>query len=371
MKLFLLTDDMGDGGPVWMNILWPTLRIHRECFDVTHLEVPRHGVRRRVRPLRELDRWRRMREQGRRWADEVRRTADPDGPNVLMVWAAGTNLVEWSRALEPVWDLFSHRILQVLDTMQPEHVRVDDLARFDLVTCFCQDLADAYTARVGRPTLFLPEHADTLSFHSVGDVRPLDLLLVGRRDDRHHAPLYVHFNDPGQDRVFIDLVTRGQTPMTREQEVRLLMSAYAKASAVFCYEPGDVPRFRGRSPLLSRWTHAWTAGCTVFGTRPRGSGTEALMDWPESTVDLPPEPRDAIALVEDTLSDTAGMERRRHRNAVEAIRRHDTRERMARTLRHLDLPLPPPLVAGLGRLEDLAARISARREGGLRRLHHG
>jgi hypothetical protein len=277
---------------------------------------------------------------------------------VLLVWAASTSLLEWSRALERVWHLFTHRVLQVIDTMQPEHVPVDHFARFDLMTCFCRDLAEAFAKKFDQPIVFLPEHVDTLAFHCTANFRPLDLLLVGRRDDRYHAPVYSYFNAPERDRVFVDLVTRGQTPMSREQEFRLLMSAHAKAAAAFCYEPSDVPRFHGRSPLLSRWVHAWTSGCTVFGKRPRGGGTNELLDWPEATIELPADSKEAIGLVEDTLADTHGMIARRHRNVLEAVRRHDTRYRIAQILQHFDLPFPSPLVNGLEHLEELVAQLS-------------
>ena len=359
MKLFLLTDDLSDGGPVWINVLLPTVRVLSECFEITHLQAPSPEPTRGPAPLARLHRWRRMREAGRRWAAEIGGALDPDGPNLLLVWAADAGLVFWSRALEPIWGRFSHRVLHVVDTMQPDHVPARDLARFDQVTCFCRDLAEAYAPRLARPPLFVPEHVDTLAFHCLRASRPLDLLLVGRRDHRHHRPLYTLFNAAERDRVFVDLVTRGQTPMTREEEIRLLMAAHAKAAGVFCYEAGAVPRFQGRSPLLSRWIHAWISGCTVFGTRPRGGGTAELMDWPEATIELPPEPREAVEAVESALSDEAGMARRRHRNVLEAVRRHDTRYRLAQILRHLDLPLPPPLETGLDRLEALAARVSA------------
>ena len=358
MKLFLLTEDLSDGGPIWMNVLWPTVRIYSECFDLTMLQVPRSGAPRGHGALGKFRSWRRIRSQRPVWTSQVLRELDQAGPNLLLVWARSSKSVSWSHALEPVWHLFSHRILHVLDTMQPEHVSVDDLARFDLVTCFCHDLADAYRKTHHRPTLFLPEHVDTMAFHNVGDCRPLDLLVVGRREDRYHLPLYTHFNAPEQKRVFVDLATRGQTPMTREQEFRILMSAHAKAAAAFCYETAGVPRFRGRSPMLTRWVHAWTSGCTVFGTRPQGGGTGTLMDWPGSTIELPSDEQDAIALVEETLADKAGMALRRHRNVLESLRRHDTRYRIAQMLQSLDLPIPAPLATGLERLDALAERLS-------------
>jgi hypothetical protein len=305
--------------------------------------------------LARLKDWRFNKKLRQSYTDEVRSKLDPVGPNLLMIWGNG---IHWLDALTPVWDLFSHRILYVLDTVQPDDINADFLGRFDLVTCFCNDLAESYAARVTCPTLFFPAHVDTLRFHNPRSYRPLDMLMLGRREDRYHLPLFTHFNAPDQDRVFIDFVTRGQTPMTRDQEFQLLMSAYGKAASTFCYEPSGVPRFRGRSPLLERWVHAWTSGCTVFGTRPHGSRTAELMDWPGSTIELPSEPQEAIGFVDSVLSDHDGMVRRRQRNVLEAVRRHDTRLRIEQMLLKLDIPRPSNLRIGLDRLSALQRTLA-------------
>jgi hypothetical protein len=354
VKIFILSDNMSDGGPPWINVLWPMLKVFEECLDVTHIQVPQaskpHGSR-ILAPLKKREATRHLRQQ---WTAQVREKIDPAGPNILMVWGAG---IHWAHLLEPVWDLFSHRVLHILDTLQPDHVPRPLLNSFDLVSCFCSDLAESFGKQAKVATLFFPAHLDTLNFHNRGAYRPIDLLVVGRRVNQFHEPLYTHFNTPQCERVFIDFVTRSQTPMTREAEFRLLMSAHGKSSAAFCYEPGGVPRYRGCSPLLERWIHAWSSGCTVFGTRPRGGGTAELQDWPESTIELPDNPQESIDMVEALLSDREGMTRRRNRNVLEAVRRHDTRRRIALLLSALALPEPDKLKRGLERLSALETQL--------------
>lgn len=354
MKIFILSDNMSDGGPPWINVLWPMLKVFEECLDVIHIQIPQALKTQGPRILAPLKRREATRQLRQQWTARIQKEIDPAGSNILMLWGQG---IHWAHLLEPVWDLFSHRVLHILDTLQPDHVPQPLLKSFDLVSCFCRDLAENFEQHAGVATLFLPAHLDTLNFHNRGAYRPIDLLVVGRRVNRFHEPLYTHFNAPQRERLFIDFVTRSQTPMTREAEFRLLMSAHGKSSAAFCYEPGDVPRYQGRSPLLERWIHAWSSGCTVFGTRPKGGGTAALQDWPESTIDLPADPRDSIELVEAVLSDPAGMARRRNRNVLEAVRRHDTRQRIALLLATLNLPEPARLKEGLERLSALAARL--------------
>lgn len=354
MRLFIAVDDLSDGGPIWINSLIPMLAVFSECFEVTVLQAPAKERPRARLPAR-YERWRTLEATRRSWCSEVRGALDADGPNVLMVWG---DAVHWSRALWPVWDLFSHRVLYVLDTLEPGDIGPGIASRFDLVACFCADLEARHVAATGLPTLFFPAHADTLRHHWAGAYRPLDMLISGRRDDRHHLPLFLHFNRPDVDRVFVDVMSRGQTPMSRAQEFALLASTYAKAASAFCYEPSGVPRFRGGSPLLERWVHAWMSGCTVFGTRPRGRATDVLMDWADSTIELPDDPQAAIDLVEETLSDAEGMARRRRGNVREAVRRHDTRLRIAELLAVLDLPRPPGLVTGLDRLAALEKELA-------------
>jgi len=83
------------------------------------------------------------------------------------------------------------------------------------------------------------------------------------------------------------------------------------------------------------------------------------MDWPESTIELPDDPRDAIQLIEDILSDEASMKQRRNRNVIEALERHDTRYRLRDLFVDLKLPLPSHLQNGLAELNRSSAAIRA------------
>lgn len=330
------------------------LKVFKECLDVTHIQVPlasKFQGQRILAPLKSRQAARQLRQK---WTAQIRKEMDHAGPNILMVWGAG---IHWVHLLEPVWDLFSHRVLHILDTLQPDDVSRPLLESFDLVSCFCSDLAESFGRQREVATLFFPAHLDTLNFHNPRAYRPIDLLVVGRRVNHFHEPLYTYFNAPQRERVFIDFVTRGQTPITRESEFRLLMSTHGKSSAAFCYEPSGVPRYQGRSPLLDRWIHAWSSGCTVFGIKPKGGKTAELQDWPESTVELPTNPQESIDMVEAVLSDAEGMTRRRNRNVLEAVRRHDTRRRIALLLSALKLPEPGELKEGLERLSALEAQL--------------
>jgi hypothetical protein len=207
--------------------------------------------------------------------------------------------------------------------------------------------------------VFLPAHSDVLNYHSISSYRPLDLFLVGRREGRLHRPIHHHFNNVRKDSIFIDFVTRTQGARSARDEFQMLASTQAKAKATLCYQPSDRPRFAGRSPFMERWVHAWASGCTVFGTRPTGTGVSRLMNWEEAAFDLPDASDAAIELIETVLEDDHALAARRRRNVREALGRHDTRYRLRDLLHQLDVDLPAPLEQGLARLARRISEIDA------------
>jgi hypothetical protein len=257
-----------------------------------------------------------------------------------------------------IWKDFDVRLLLVVDTVQPDHLRRSTLSRFDLILSHCADVAVEFTKSSGIPSMYFPPHSDVLNYHSLSDYRPIDLLLVGRRDPRRHTPIHRHFNVPGAQRLSLDFVTRTQTTPLPAEEFELLISTYGRSNAAFCYEPSDIPRFRRRSPFTARWLHAWMSGCTVLGKAPTGTGTFEQMDWPDATIDLPDDPEASIEAVEEILNDEARLEKRRKRNVFEALRRHDTRRRLKSLLDELGVALPDPLVTELGRLDTYTDEVA-------------
>ncbi len=355
MKLFVLADDFSGAGPVWMNIFWPHYTAYADTAPTVLLNTP-YQVAASGRINFFLQNWRERRDHGDRICDLVRQEKDPSGPNILIVWALNIRDIVRARLLEPVWDQFDHTVLWILDTVNPEHAHRDDLMRFDLIASICGDIGRDFETVTGRDVVYMPPHTDILKYGRTGEFRPLDLLVIGRRDPVLYDPIHLHFNSPDQDRISVDFQTRTVNfRAPAEQECQLLMNTYARAKLAFCFEPSrSHPRFRGYSPMTERWPHAWASGCTIVGKPPTGRGAADQMDWPEATLELPDQPDDAIAYLQDILEDTEGLARRRVRNVAEAARRHDTRHRFLRLCETLDLSVPEKLTYGLQQLERMS-----------------
>ncbi len=359
MKVFLLADEATAEGPAWLNTLWPIYHAIERSADTTFLARPPRD-KKRGRFANRVEQWRAMRAHGPLLRDQVLANLARNEPNMLMVCAIYPSDITFSAALHPIWSSFSHRVLHILEQIHPDYVPDSVVNRFDCITCLCEDLAAEYRRRFDVPVLFWPSHMDVLNFHSVSDYRPIDIILVGRRQDEAFTPLHRHFNRIGAETIFLDFVTRTQTEIWGEDEFNVLFSAYAKSKCSYCIEPGYMQRFHGRSQLTGRWTHSMAAGCTVIGRAPTGTGVPEQLDWEEATIDLPSDPDAAIALIEEILADSDSLRTRRRRNVVETLRRHDTRHRLRELLQFLDLPLTKSLVRGLEKLDASANLLDAK-----------
>ena len=357
MKYFHLSIDTGRPAPAWGVLPWSHRDAASKLVDLVPLTHPR-TQRADLRPG--LRGWRARREASRAICDVVRGSIDPNRPNLLVASGVAHADILWTTLLDPVWHLFSHRLLSVSDTVEPENFKPSLLQRFDRISCFCGVLADQYHAHCGVTTTLSKGGINALDFHSLRTSRPVDMIVVGRRQWDFHTPVHEHYNSPGSNRLFLDFVTRPQKALLPETEWRLLMSTYAKSKIAFCFEPSDIPRFKNRSALTARWLQAWMTGCTVVGRRPTGPGVAELIDWPESTIEVPANPSEWIPFLEEILDDKEGLERRRQRNVVEALRRFDTRIRFAELLADLGLSLTEAHRRELSRLAETISTLEQR-----------
>lgn len=357
MKWFHLSIDASRPGLIWSGLTWSLQSARSRCVDLLPLV---HPGRRDESIGHRLRGWRARRLASKIACDAVRASLSPGGPNVLEVEVVGCSDLALTSLLDPVWDCFSHRIATVIDTVEPNNFRPSFLQRFDRVYSPCGELAAQYAAHSGVRCSQLQHCSPVLDFYSCGAFRPIDMIVVGRRRWSFHTPIHKYYNSPGSNRLFLDFVTRTQKALLPEAEWRLLMSTYAKSKIAFCFEPSDIPRFKNRSALTARWLQAWAAGCTVVGTRPTGPGVAELIDWPESTIEIPANPAEWIPFLEEILNDAEGLERRRNRNVVEALRRCDTRIRFADLLADLGLSPTEAHRRELARLAETIATLEQR-----------
>ncbi|MEM9429845.1 MAG: hypothetical protein AAGA32_10150 [Pseudomonadota bacterium] len=336
-------------GPLWRNGFWPLVNLVSEFGPMHLIEAPWQSTVAARTPVQRV----RRRIDLRRHARALEADVPPETEPQDLFFAVALNEQMARLAAHTVSAMAGrvrHRVLSIFENVEAESVPVESWRCFDRITCFCPDLARQIEAWSGVRTLYWPPHLDTLRFQSLSAFRPVDLVTVGR--GRTDVLFEMQRRSQGAERFCLDFVTRTQSnrAQSAEAEFRLLFDALAKSKTTLCFAPHDEPRFNGRSPLLARWVYAWAAGCVVFGTLPRGTGTAAEMDWEGAMVELPAEVGAAADLIEARLDDPDALRRQGRLNAEEAQRRHDTRYRFAALFDELGVAHPPALRDGLAAL---------------------
>ena len=77
-----------------------------------------------------------------------------------------------------------------------------------------------------------------------------------------------------------------------------------------------------------RWFEAMAAGCVVVGQRPTGEEADQLLDWPDSTLELDPDPDAAIGQLLDWIGDPERLAAIGLRNAARTREKHDWTARL-------------------------------------------
>jgi len=356
MRWFHLSLDTTAPTHTWGVLAWSERDVLRRCVELVPLTNPT-GESSRIN--HRILGWRARRRASAALCSAIRGALSPDGPNVLEIQVASMVDLACISLLEPVWGLFSRRIANIIDALDHGGLAREALQRLDRVYCFCVDNGRALESSSGVPIHVRRSCINALDFHDVGHARPIDMIVVGRRHWDVHGAMSAHYNAPESRRLYLDFSTRPQRASTPESEWRLLMSTYARSRVAMCFEPSNIGRFHGRSPLSQRWLQAWTAGCTVIGRRPTGRGVAEAIDWPESTLDVPPDSSAWMPFLEEVLNDEEGLELRRRRNVLEVLRRFDTRRRLAEVLADLGLDPTESHRRELERLHATIARYEA------------
>lgn len=164
--------------------------------------------------------------------------------------------------------------------------------------------------------------------------RPISVLAYGRQPPDLIRAIAIAMNDPGSPLIFHhtdhsavgginDRLLHRMHFWKLAQSSRIAITYDAKLTS-----PHRVPI----SIVGQRFYESLAAGCALAGRRPATDEADELLDWPDSVIELPDEPAEAVAALIDLSSDTKRLSAIRERNVEETRARHDWRQRIARML---------------------------------------
>ncbi len=274
------------------------------------------------------------------------------GPNILLVVGLGPDFLLSIFTLYPLWKKFDLKIAYLLDGFDYHHLDREVIPHLDYLFLICAEMADDIKKNLTITTAFLPLATDVLNLGSNSTHRCIDIISYGRTDPAVHRCLQFHFNRQQSHRIYFHSTFSHPEVFDIKEHTKLLFKILARSQISLCFEASKVSRFQGYSPILMRWFESWSCGCTVVGKKPFSKGVADLLDWENSTIEIPDNPEDWIPFFEDLLLDKYTLITNTKRNYRECLLRHDWRYRLKNMLQTLELPITEKLRNEMTKLRE-------------------
>ncbi|MBD1909692.1 MULTISPECIES: glycosyltransferase [unclassified Leptolyngbya] len=282
-----------------------------------------------------------------------------NAPNVLLMIGHSSHFLSSIFTLGSLLDQFDLRIAYLLDGFDPKALRSQALSHINHLFVVSAEMVDAVQAIHSIDTSFLPLGVNTFRFEQQAQ-RSIDVMGYGRTNKAVHQCLQKHFNQSYSDRLYFHSTFDHGTVTDPQEHITLHNRLLSRSKVSLCFEVSDVPRFQGQSPLVYRWLEGWAAGAAIVGKRPFGKGTDQLLDWPDSTFEIPDSPEDWIPFFEELLANDSLLAKVSARNTLECRLRHDWRYRLQSIFQQFNLPIPEKLAADITQLQAITQPVGAR-----------
>jgi hypothetical protein len=282
------------------------------------------------------------------------------GPNILLVIGLTPRFLLSMHGLGSLVEQFDLRIGYLLDGFSTTEFDRTVIPLLDHLFVITSEMAGEITNHLGISSSFLPLATDVLGLGSNRASRFIDIVGCGRIDPVVHQHLVTHYSQPKAHRVYFHSTFKEPYVHNLAEHTLLLSKLLSCSRISLCFEPSYVPRFQGYSPMVYRWFEGWASGCTIVGRKPWGKGTAQLMDWENSTYELPDDPNNWIPFFEQLLDDKTTLLKNSQRNYRESLLRHDWRYRIRDIFHTLELPIPEKLHQEIARLTEKAETEATR-----------
>ncbi|MBD2020133.1 glycosyltransferase family 1 protein [Leptolyngbya sp. FACHB-36] len=288
-----------------------------------------------------------------------------DGPNVLLMVLPFSARLQLLSSI-PNWrSRFDVVAAYIFDAWSPE--AYPSVARqLDHIFVPMPEIVNSIQSTLEVPVSLLPFASDVLTYGCGRLERTIDVISYGRIPPAHHLAFANAFDAPDSSRVyyrstprpghdFAQVIPSDQQrhPLDTQQLYQRLQTSKLALAYDTLY-PGM--RQFPYSFVTLRWFQCGAAGCAVVGKRPTTPLADELLDWKDSTIDLPDDPCESVDFIHALLQDTPRLHAIHQRNYLRNLDRHDWRHRLQTLLTTLGLPLPHALAQ---QLDDVRSRHHA------------
>jgi len=275
-----------------------------------------------------------------------------DGPNILLVLGFTPSTLMALYALRQTIHQFDLRIGYLLDGFKPTDLSSRSLSLIDHLYVISADLAEKVQDLFSVKTSVLPLGVDTTLFEPLRGDRGIDIIGYGRINQQVHKTLQKHFNGSDCEQIYFHSTFDALDVFDVREHISLYSKMLSRSKVSLCFEASDLARFSGTSPLLYRWFEGWAAGCAIVGRKPFGKEVSELLDWPDSTIEIPESSDEWIPFFEALLADQRRLSEISKRNYIECRLRHDWRYRIRDLFQQQNIPLPETLTLQIQQLQS-------------------
>jgi len=260
--------------------------------------------------------------------------------------------------------LFMHELW--VKTIEANKSYLKILDQFDHVFLHHQASIPGVQKYTGAPCSFLPTATDCLIATPYPSLpkRVIDVYSIGNRPAGLHKQL-VSLAERQEIFYVYDSLSSSDSRMKDWREHRLLIANNIKRSRYFiAFSPSAIATSKahftqGEQVVPTRLFEGAAGGAVMLGEPPQCPEYNELFDWPDAVIRIPANPSDARALLAELESQPARMERLRHTNAIQCLRRHDWAYRWENILEAVGLEPSPKLKERKMRLRDIADSAEA------------
>jgi len=235
------------------------------------------------------------------------------------------------------------------------------LREFEHIIFGISETAEVVSDLLGRKCHFVPGAVDAFRFSPFPNPpnRVIDILSIGRRLEGLHQALvkevleqkifYVHDTFHVSDAQTFDYRQH------REMYANMIKrSRFALVAPVKMGSPGEI---KGQVAVGWRYYEAAAAGAIMLGQVPDCDTFWTMFDWPDAVIKIRPDGSDVAEKISSLFAQPERLLEMSHRNASEALLRHDWAYRWRQVLSISGVNPGPGMVARENRLRQLSGRV--------------
>lgn len=179
----------------------------------------------------------------------------------------------------------------------------------------------------------LPLGVDTSIVNGMNRNRSISVLGYGRQPKHIDAALSRHFNAASCDKIYYHTSHMRISAINDFQAHRRFFWKIAQSSELaIAYDHSSTGAQPYYSIVGQRWFECLAAGCVIIGRRPKTPEADMILNWENSTLEIPENPREAVEFIQYLLSRRSVISEIRSRNVELVRQQHDWTHRIEKML---------------------------------------